>query len=221
MMCSLAACGTAHHARTLGKGNYGVDLELGGPLTQLGGVYVPLPYALVGGTYGVTDDLDVHARLHLTTAIYEFPGVDVGATYQWWHERRWRPAFSSTLQLYGFSDFQAGGSRGFADLTENLSYLVHRRWLTYFGATEFTELVQAPVIFAPFVGEELRLGDHYGVELELKYAQPQLMEYVAPSYARIANQGAIFVELGFNTYFGHGKGWAAPPSAQPATEMIP
>ena len=91
-----AGCGTAHHARTLGKGNYGVDLELGGPLTGFGPVYVPLPYALVGGTYGVTDDLDIHGRLHLTPAILEFPGIDVGATWQAWHEKHWRPAFSLT-----------------------------------------------------------------------------------------------------------------------------
>ncbi|MHB1843515.1 MAG: hypothetical protein ACYCWW_01595 [Deltaproteobacteria bacterium] len=227
LACALlaaAACGTAHHARTLGKGNYGVDLEIGGPLTQLGSlpVPVPLPYALVGATYGITDRLDIHGRLHLTMAYLDVAAADVGATYQWLREDRWRPALSTTLQLYEMTDFSPGGSRTFSDLTENLSYLVHRRYLTYFGLTEFAQLnAPASLTLAPFVGEEFRIGDHYGLELELKYGSPEVCYPVAPSYIRPGSCGALFVLIGVNSYFGHGRGWAAPPSMQPTEEMIP
>ncbi len=67
------SCSAVNQVRTVGKGNTGMELTLGGPMmVNLGGP-IPIPHFFAGARYGLFQDLDIAAHLNITGLI--IPGV--------------------------------------------------------------------------------------------------------------------------------------------------
>jgi len=72
------SCSAVNQVRTVGKGNTGMELTLGGPLmTNLGGP-IPIP-----NLYGILQDLDIAALYNLTGPIIPGIGFDVITGLYW------------------------------------------------------------------------------------------------------------------------------------------
>jgi hypothetical protein len=82
LVLGCVACTAAQSPRTLGKGTTAVGLSVGGLYTHIAdGLDIPLPYPVLEGRYGVTDNLDVHAGTHLLIDAFGNFQLDLGATY--------------------------------------------------------------------------------------------------------------------------------------------
>jgi hypothetical protein len=76
MLCGIPlfySCTAVNHARTVGKGQTGMEISLGGPITTTLGVPIPVPNLFLGGRHGIRDDLDISAHVNLFTPV--MPGI--------------------------------------------------------------------------------------------------------------------------------------------------
>lgn len=194
----LAGCGHTTHVRPNAPKELSVEVDLGGPLANLGAP-IPLPLTTAGVSYGVMERLDVQAHVHLTTLAFGVAGLDVGSTYLPIREQGAIPAVSLSGRLYGFSDFHSG-ARGYLELTGAASYLFKERFLTYLSATGFLQMFEPPLLSLA-VGEEVKLG-HFGLQLEVRWYEPnQLSTPMTVNWVSIGGRGALGVVLGFRYYF--------------------
>ena len=166
----------------------------------LGGTPLPLPLSTVGASYGLGERYDVDGHLHVTSALFNVAGLDVGGSYLLLPEKWPAPALSASARVYGFSDFRTG-TRAYLELTAAGSYLFKDRFLTYLSATSFLQLQGRP-IFAVAAGEEVSLGA-VGLQLEWRwYGMNRDMRYSAVDWLSIGPLGAWGVVLGARYRFG-------------------
>jgi hypothetical protein len=202
----LAGCGTVAAVRPLRRGESALTFSLGGPVAQVAGLDIPLPYAVARYRYGPTDNSSLYVGGHLLTAAMGTIGIDAGYSHHFLKQRGWIPAVGASAGFIAF--VQPGGGQAFfpqADLTA--SYLLRQRWLLYFGSHSMFQLGATPyVVLAPFAGAEARLGRRLSLSLESKWyaptepARPRDVYYSLP----IAGRGAVGFTLGFSYLFG---GW--------------
>lgn len=69
----LFSCTATRQIRTIGKGNKGMEVTLGGPFFNDLGPPLPMPNLFVGGRYGLLQDLDIAVHYNLTAPI--IPGI--------------------------------------------------------------------------------------------------------------------------------------------------
>lgn len=112
------ACTTTHSVRTVGRGNFGLEASLGGPMfTNLGAPLVA-PNLFLGGRLGVLDDLDVSAAYNVTAPIIPGLAVDLVLALHWvpfqpgLRSQADRPdkgwSLATGAQLHALTDFETG-----------------------------------------------------------------------------------------------------------------
>jgi len=69
----LLGCTATNQVRTIGKGKFGIEATLGGPVTTSLGPPVPMPNIFLGGRYGILQDLDVAVHYNIFAPI--IPGI--------------------------------------------------------------------------------------------------------------------------------------------------
>lgn len=198
----LAGCGAQMRQLPLGAKNAQLNASLGGPLATAFGAVIPLPYSVIGGTYGVTDRLEVHADLHVTAAAFKFFGATPGVT--WFPSLpvgRWVP--SLTADALVFSDLKQ--TRVFPGLAATVARPLGRRWVPYAGMRHTFQTTRGPVnIPSLYAGTALRLGRAQFVG-ELGWLATNRDNRLNPvDYKGIAHRGALSTQLGVSLDLGRG-----------------
>lgn len=184
---ALLACGHATRVRPTPKGQAQVEATLGGPFAKVSGLVIPLPLTTVGGSYGLTDALDVHAHLHGTSLAFGVGGLDVGASYLAVKEKGLLPAVTLTGRLYGFSDLKAFVP--YLELTGAASYQWARKHLAYVSFSTLAQTSRLP-LWSVSLGNEFQFG-HFGLQLEGRWYQPNAAtQFQVVDWQSIAGQGA-------------------------------
>jgi len=168
---SQAACTTTHTVRTVGKGNLGVEASLGGPMFTNLGAPIFAPNLLVGGRYGVLDDLDVSAAYNITGPIIPGLALDLILGAHWvpiqpglrsqagTPEKGW--SLATGFELHSLTDFETGFLAFPAiDLAGGYRY----KWFNPFVGVSlalhfyrpFDEV--HPTMLSPYVGAEFILS---------------------------------------------------------------
>lgn len=211
----LGGCTTVHGVRPVGKGALSVEGSLGGPLTEVYGAPIPVPFSAVGATYGVSDRAQVHAAWHPSpTAFFNLFGADAGASMVLVDQDGARPRLMGDLTLTLIAgdnepDAPEGGVRLFAQPTLNAAWDwgKNRRQTFYTGATVFTQpLPSVHALPALVVGQWWGAGPRLHLTTELKWIAPwQSSADLTPTYYAPGSLGAVAVQLGAGYRFGGAK----------------
>jgi len=201
-----SSCGTISGVRALRKGESALALSCGGPVTNVAGMSIPLPYAVAQYRYGISDRFGVYGNSHLLLLALGEVGLDAGFSCGLAKQRGWVPELGAALGLTAMLK-PGGDERVFPHAALSLSWLARRRFLTYLGAQGMFQFNRAPVVaWAPVLGEEVRLGRRFSLVAEAKWyapsevTKPRVVDFRLP----IAGHGAVGFVLGANYHFG---GW--------------
>lgn len=176
-LTSSVGCTTTHSARTIGKGNLGLEATLGGPITTNLGGPVPIPNLFAGARYGLREDLDLSAAINLTGPVIPGIGLDLQTAVHWFPIQPedlestspgQRFAFGGSAGLDWLTDFQSGFTvLPYLELTAGYRT---RRINPFVGtalvADFYRPMEQADYLMvSPYLGLELMFGDHFGLTI--------------------------------------------------------
>ena len=206
LLFGVIGCGTVTSTWPLRRGASSVNLSAGGPVANIGGFQLPIPYAVGRYRYGITDRVGAYATAHLLMAGFGVAGGDAGVTWHFVDQHGLRPCIGMGAGAIGFAEFDGGSGRAFFPTAElTASYMRGRHSLTYAGVHGMLEL--DPLVhgtYTPYIGQEVNLGNRLSLNLELKWygawerTKPRAVTYTMP----IANHGGMGFAAGINYYFG-------------------
>ncbi len=222
----LLGCTATNQVRTIGKGKFGIEATLGGPVTTSLGPPVPMPNIFLGGRYGILQDLDVAVHynifapiipgipLDLITGVYWVPIQPGVRSQQSSPNKGW--AAGGSLSLQWLTDFKNGFMLMPAlELAGGWRY----KWVNpYLGLScglnfyrpedtrNFTQL-------NPFVGTEFFIRDRASIALKCTmfdiaynlYGSQIKWVYMVDNTAENKKYGVLGVSLGFSFKLGHSK----------------
>lgn len=212
MLLLLAACSVTHGVRPLGAGVVAPELSVGGPLTSLGGLPIPVPLSTLGASVGVTDTADVHLAWHPSAALLTgIAAGELGADLQLLAPQGARPRLMADLTLvFGAGDSAAGGAEGGFRLFVQPTMIAGwdwgkaRRQTVYAGLTAFVEPAPGPhVLGAVLLGNRWGIGPRFFATTELKWLAPYAdSEPLVPSWIAPGPVGALSLQLGVGMRIG-------------------
>lgn len=202
----LLGCGTVSTIRPIRKGESAFALALGGPVTNVSGLNIPMPYTVIRYRYGLKNNLNLYAGSHLLLFALGDIGLDAGISYYLLKQAKWIPAVGIGGGIYGFSK-PGKDIRFFPELELTGSYIFGNRFLTYFGTQSMFQFNNKPnLVLSPFIAEEVRISKKFSLALEAKWyapseiTKPRVIDYKIP----ISKHGALGFVFGFNYLLG---GW--------------
>jgi hypothetical protein len=199
----LSGCGAQLHNLPVGKGNTVLTGSVGGPLVKVYGQTLPVPYALVGVTHGLSNRVDLHGDLHLMAAMFKFAGFTPGIAY--FPPLRLGPLVPSVdADMLMFSDFNQ--TRVFPEVTVAVATSSGSRWSTYAGLHSTFQTTKEPV-FLPsvFAGTSFRAGR---VRLfgELQWLALNRSNRLMPvNWGGISHHGALAPQFGMTFDLGRSR----------------
>jgi len=203
-LLAVTRCGTVTAVAPLHRGESAIGVSLGGPVANVGGMNIPMPYAVARYRYGLNDRAGLYAGGHLTAAALRVVGLDFGFSYHFLRQQGWVPCVGTSAGLAAFIE-PGGDAALFPQLDIVASYRLGDRVTAYFGSQSMYQFVFAPaVVLAPLVGGEFRLNNRFGLALEAKWyaptetTHPRNVDYKLP----IDNHGAVGFVLGANWLLG-------------------
>jgi len=182
--------------------------EAGGPVVNLSGAQLPIPYPVARFRYGITDRLNVNVGGHLLMPAFGVASADAGASFHFLDQAGWRPCLGVGAGAIGLVEFDGGGGTAFLPQLElTASFLRPNHSLSYCGVQTLYQLrPKFRMTYAPYVGHNFSVGRELSVNLEMKWygayerAKPRAVIYSLP----IANHGGLGFVAGVNYHFG---GW--------------
>jgi len=197
-------CGTVTAVTPLHRGESALGVSLGGPVADLAGMNIPVPYAAARYRHGLNDRAGLYAGVHLLPAALGVVGVDFGFSYHFLEQRGWVPCVGTSAGVAAF--FRPGGGAAlFPQLDVVASHRFGDKFTAYVGSQSMYQFRTAPaVVLAPFVGGQFKVSDPLSFGLEAKWyaptepTHPRNVDYKLP----IANHGAVGFVLGANWLFG-------------------
>ena len=204
ILTAVVRCGTVTAVTPLRRGESALAASLGGPVANIAGMNIPMPYAVARYRYGLNDQAGIYAGGHLLAAARGIVGLDFGFSYHFLAQKGWVPTVGTSAGVAAF--IQPGGDDAlFPQLDLVASYRLGKRFLTYFGSQSMYQFKSTPnVVLAPFIGGEWRASDRFSLALEAKWyaptepTHPRNVNYSLP----IGNHGAVGFVLGANWVFG-------------------
>jgi hypothetical protein len=204
VLMAAVRCGTITAVTPLHRGESALGVSLGGPVANVAGMNIPMPYAVARYRYGLNDQAGLYAGGHLLAAARGIVGLDFGFSYHFLAQKGWVPTVGTSAGVAAF--IQPGGDDAlFPQLDLVASYRLGRRFTAYFGSQSMYQFRDAPaVVLAPLVGAECRLSDRFGLAIEAKWyaptepTHPRNVNYALP----ISNHGGVGFVLGANWTFG-------------------
>jgi hypothetical protein len=204
VLLAAARCGTVTAVTPLNRGESALSASLGGPVTNVSGMNIPLPYAVARYRYGLTDQAGIYAGVHLLAAGLGVAGFDVGFSYHFLQQQGLIPTVGAIAGITALIK-PGGGEAMFPQLDLVASYRMGDRFTTYFGSQSMYQFQSKPnVVLAPFIGTGWRISDPLSLNLEAKWyaptekTEPRIVDYSLP----ISNHGAVGFVLGANWLFG-------------------
>lgn len=193
-------CGATQPVRVLDEGATKASFSLGGPIIELGGAPIPIPYLTIGAMHGYTNDLTLTANAHLLSAALGDIGLDAGAAMRLCKQEGAIPEVTGKLQLYLFDNIARGLNtpRFFPMISFNGSYLIGESSLVYAGIDNLFQLSKPAYILSPFIGTEFYISHRISGQFEAKWmaANVNTAHGVFEGYASLGGSGNIGVFLG-------------------------
>ncbi len=197
----LTGCTAHSFLEPLGKGNRASRVALGGPIVAAFGTHVPVPYAVVGSEFGVSEKVNIGGDLHVLPIFYKIAGAEAGAT--WYPISQYccvptvgiggrllmmgsfRSGVNDRFRIYPIVSFTSAWRQG-----NRQYYLGNDLTLPLTGMNYDPE--RSGAIFSPFVGCKWKLGKNYTFGFELKWQGANLESHkTAVEYTGIGNRGAL------------------------------
>lgn len=207
-----SGCSTVRYVRPIEKGASVASVSLGGPITLVGGNYLPLPLLSAGYGYGITDNLSVEAGFHITSALFGVAHGDLGVNWVPLKNRGAVPGVVLSPKLVLMSNFKPHESRSYPVITPTL-YWERGKHLFYGGAENWFErhAVRSDGndqphhwLFIPFVGYGISRGK-WQFQSEARVYMPNLSNEVGPTTnLGFGTHGIFGVFFGLNRTFGGG-----------------
>ena len=197
-------CGTVTAVTPLDRGESSLSASVGGPVANVAGLNIPLPYAVARYRYGLSGQAGIYAGLHLLAAGMGVAGVDFGFSYHFLKQRGWIPNVGAAAGLTAL--IKPGGGEAFFPQFDLVgSYLLGDRFTSYFGSQSTYQFSAKPyVVLAPLIGTRWRVSDPFSLDLEAKWyaptepTEPRNVHYTLP----ISNRGAVGFVVGANWLLG-------------------
>ena len=207
----LFACAPSRFVKPLDKGQQAVNVSLGGPLIEFGGLIIPTPF--VTATYGKGFDstLTGFASLNLTAALYGNAQVEIGAVKQLFRQNGAAPGISITpvanviyrnknavkfypqLDVNAFWDFNQG---------RNFFYAGVSNWFELAKKRSFDREQEHRWLLSPMVGHSFVRRKH-NITVEAKIIAPHIryessiVDYKSP----LGKNGAFGIYVGYTKKF--------------------
>ena len=205
------SCSPVRSIRPLEKGQSAVNLSLGGPITQVGKTYLPLPLICMGYNYGLLQTMDIEAGLNFTDLLFGIANIQIGANWRPILPETYRPGFIVSPRFFAMTDFTPGASRFYPDIGLTALWKIRKQYYCYVGWDNWIELnsvrddglkQQHHWLVAPYVGTDLG-NDCWSFQVEIKLYTPNLSNQGRPTKNIGAGEKGIFgVLLGVSRYFG-------------------
>ncbi|MFP4417337.1 MAG: hypothetical protein ACOC41_01745 [Chitinivibrionales bacterium] len=205
-----ANCSTVRHVRPLKTGQQQVTLSLGGPITEVGKSYLPLPLLGVGYTYGLRENLSLEGGLGVTSLLFGIMQLDAGCSFFPFKANGWVPGVFISPRFFLITDFEKESLRLFPDLDFG-GYWEYKRHYFYLGLESWFEIhsdrsdgveQKHHWLAVPFLGYGIE-KNRWSFQLEARVYTPNLENTGrATKNIGIGDNGILGVFLGVNRQFG-------------------
>lgn len=185
----------------LGKGNTRTNVSLGGPLIEVFGTHMPVPYLTGGIEQGISDRINASATVHLLPLIYEVAGLDLAATWFPVTQEGWKPTVGLQGKVMGYASLRSGVGdrfRAYPILTPTFAWKRGSR-LCFAGSDLVVPLTRSDydnesvkTILSPFIGAKWKIGSNLWLTTELKWQGANAeSDQLAVKYVALAGRGAF------------------------------
>lgn len=208
-LATASGCALSHGVRPIGEKKVAVDASLGGPVADYMGGKKPLPLTMVGVTYGLSDQTNLHAGLYPSSLVmFGLFGMELGASHLVLKSDGARPALMVDGTLITLAGNMAdgppqGGVQPYLQTSVMASWAYGARGhLIYTGPEVLAQPSPVHAIPGWTIGHRLNAG-RWGVGTELGWMAPS-WDNLPPvvEYVGIAGQGALTVNLGVTVMLG-------------------
>lgn len=163
----LWGCSAVQPVRVLEKGASAITASLGGAVVPGSSPTGIIPYLTSGYAYGISEDVTLHGRAHLTVAAFGVAGLDVGASMRAMSQDGALPEITVSGQLIGFASIaRSAPARLYPNLTANASWSVGQRSLAYIGTHATVQLDPMRTLMSPFAGYQFPVSDAVRLQIE-------------------------------------------------------
>ena len=132
-LLSFTACNTTRFVKPLDKKEVAVGFDLGGPIVDLFGAKIPLPFTSVSVGYGIDSTFTAFTGLHTTAAAFGTIQLDLGGTKEILAPKKgWIPGFSVSPVVNVMADVFQGNFRVYPQVDVNLYWQYWKNKEHYF-----------------------------------------------------------------------------------------
>ena len=205
------SCSSVRHVLPLQKGESAVDLSVGGPITKVGNVYIPLPLLSAGYRYGITENLGLESGLGITSMLYRNFHLDAGITWHPFLAQGARPGLFLSPRLFFLANSE--NFRLYPDLDlgtywklrNNLIYTGVENWFEYHATRSDGNSQDHHWLIIPFLGYGYSFNK-WQFQLEGRVYTPNLKNTGrATENIGFGDYGILGVFIGFSRSLGGGK----------------
>jgi hypothetical protein len=207
-----SSCSTIRQIRPLDPGQFAANLTVGGPITNVAGVYIPLPILALGYNYGLVKNIDLEAGFGITQAIFKIMHIDAGINWRPFMPSGWIPGAIATPKLHFMTNFKPSSFRLYPDLALTGWWQPSKHFLPYLGienwfifASERPDGNPQPHhwLLAPYAGITACNGP-WQFQLEARVYSPNINHILAgaPENIGLGDYGVLGVIIGVGYEFG-------------------
>jgi len=210
LWCFLFSGCAVHTAfQPVGKDKLRAHFSLGGPIIKT--LKIPAPYLSAGVDYGVRDDLDLNADIHLLSIAFSITGLDIGITWHPVKNEGGVPAIALQAKVASFFSLKSGVAERYMGYS---MFAPSVAWELGLGNLYMGTNVTIPfrilrfdndaprTILSPFLGYYWQVGKKFGFSGELKWQNANWEAHQIPvSYVSLGNRGALAPIIGFEWKF--------------------
>ncbi|MGE5681218.1 MAG: hypothetical protein ACM34K_10115 [Bacillota bacterium] len=200
LLC-LGGCAAHSNLFPVGKGNLKANLGAGGPFISVSDLKIPTPYLTLGADYGLSDNLNCDATVHLTSLFFKVAGLDLGATWfpvinnklipSWGIQPRvmilssLKTDVQTNFKVYPILSSSAAWDLGNGLIYTGFDFIMPLARPDYDNETPNT-------IISPFAGYSFRLGKQTSLQAELKWHGANVQgNQLAAGYISPGGYGAV------------------------------
>lgn len=207
-----SACSTTRFVKPLKKDQMAVSLDFGGPIINLFGTKIPVPFTSASFGYGVDSTLTAFGSLHTTALGFGTLQLDGGITKQILKQKKWRPAITVAPIANILVDFHEGNTRFYPELDVNFywQHSVNKPHIVYASFASWFDLFSTgpnnqPVYqnyYPNFAVGHIFEFNKYSITTEVKLLAPFNDNTGTPlEYNGINNSGSFGAYIGLTRKF--------------------
>jgi hypothetical protein len=199
MIPFLAGCGVQMRTLPVGEHNLQMNASVGGPMIKAFGGTVPIPYAMAGATYGISNYFEVYGDLHVLAAMYKVAGFTPGITYFPLPRGSWVPSLGVDALM--FSDFAE--QRIYPEFTIAMAHRTISLWTPYYGLHGTLQTHREPHFIPSLFGGTAYHRGRASFYAELDWLAFDRSNQFSPvNYSAAGKFGALAPQIGFSIDWG-------------------